>query len=103
MVSVARHQVVPTGSALVGLLGLDWLVARTIRTGWLFGRPDWMIGTRWFPPEVHGRFVGFGLAGLIVSAIRRSSVLRVPWQAVSFVLVAALLLGSSGAVAPLVL
>ena len=103
MVSVARHQVVPTGSALLGLLGLDWLVARTIRTGWLFGRRDRMIGTRWFPPEVHGRFVGFGLAGLIVSSIRRSSVLRVPWQAVSFVLVAASLLGSSGAVAPLVL
>ena len=37
------------------------MVVRTIRTGWLFGRPDRMIGTRWFSPEVHSRFVGFGL------------------------------------------
>ncbi len=82
---------VPTGSALLGLLGLDWLVVRATRQD---DRHQ----------VLHTGSAQSGLLvsdRLIVSAIRRSSVLRVPWQAVSFFLVAASLLGSSGAVLPL--
>ena len=83
-----------TGSVvLIGLLVSDWLVVRTTQ-----------------PDDGHqvvsaGSALDrlFGLDRLVVSTIRRSSVLRVPWQAVSFFVVAASLLGSSGAVAPLVL
>ena len=58
------------------------------------GSAGWLHGTRWPPPEV--RYIGLLVGLLAVGTSKRSSVLRVHWQAVSLFLVAASLLGPRG-------